>query len=101
MTTQSAGTLIEFHDPRAQPETEPDSYDLTVSLDKPMAIGLVANGFPDSVRFLDHVEKALAQAIPNATFHRYDKGDASSIVGDQMLADIKDECQAVVAAFGH
>ncbi|GIT68450.1 MAG: hypothetical protein Ct9H300mP26_1370 [Acidimicrobiales bacterium] len=51
--------------------------------------------------FLDHVEKTLAQAVPSASFVRYDKGDASSVVGGKMLEDIQTECQAVVAAYGH
>ena len=92
---------IEFHDPRGETETAPDTYNLSISLDSPVSIGLVANGFPDSVCFLDHVEKALAQEIPNATFVRYDKGDASSVLGETMLEDIADECNAVVAAYGH
>lgn len=94
-------TTIEYHDPRAEPQAEADPYELSISLDKPISIGLVANGFPDSVRFLDHVEKALAQEVPTATFVRYDKGDASSVVSGSMLDDIRNECHAVVAAYGH
>ena len=92
---------IEFHDPRGATEAEPDPYQLSIDLSRPITIGLVANGFPDSVRFLDHVEKALAQEIPTASFARYDKGDASSVVGGEMLVDITDRCDAVVAAYGH
>jgi hypothetical protein len=94
-------TTIEFHDPRAEPEAAPDPYELSIALDQPISIGLMANGFPDSVRFLDHVEKALAQEVPTATFVRYDKGDASSVVSESTLGDIRNECQAVVAAYGH
>ena len=94
-------TTIEFHDPRGEPETTPDPYDLSIDLSEPISIGLVANGCPDSVRFLDHVEKALAQEVPTATFVRYDKGDASAVVGGAMLDDISEECHAVVAAYGH
>jgi len=94
-------TATEFHDPRAQPKAVAEPYAIKVDLNKPLTIGLVANGFPDSVRFLDHVEKTLAQAVPTASFVRYDKGDASSVVGGKMLEDIQAECQAVVAAYGH
>ena len=97
MTTDA----IQYHDPRALPLNPAEPYELTVSLDKPLGIGLLANGFPDSVNFLDKVEKALAQVIPNASFHRYDKGDASSVASEAMLDEIQAECQAVVAAYGH
>ena len=91
----------EFHDPRAKPKAAPEAYELSADFTKPLSIGLVANGFPDSVRFLDHVEKTLGQAVPTASFVRYDKGDASSVVSERMLDDIQAECQAVVAAYGH
>jgi len=91
----------EFHDPRAEPQAVVEPYELDVDLERPMTIGLVANGFPDSVRFLDHVEKSLAQVVPAASFVRYDKGDASSVVSGSMLEEIQAECQAVVAAYGH
>ncbi|MDE0872297.1 MAG: hypothetical protein OSA88_00295 [Acidimicrobiales bacterium] len=91
----------EFHDPRADAQAVAEPYELEVDLGKPLTIGLVANGFPDSVRFLDHVEKSLGQVVPTASFVRYDKGDASSVVSGRMLEDIQAECQAVVAAYGH
>ena len=94
-------STIEFHDPRAEPQATADPYELSIDLSQPITIGLVANGFPDSVRFLDHVEKALAQEIPNASFARYDKGDASAVIGGRMLHDIEERCDAVVAAYGH
>jgi hypothetical protein len=93
--------MIEFLDPRGAPGTPIEPYQLRIDLDRPVAIGLLANGFPDSVRFLDQVERALGAAHPGATFHRFDKGDASSIVSDAMLDDLVDRCQAVVAAYGH
>ena len=94
-------STIEFHDPRGQTETPVDPYTLSIDIDRPITIGLVANGFPDSVRFLDHVEKSLAQEIPTASFARYDKGDASAVVSGGMLDDIAERCDAVVAAYGH
>ena len=44
-------TATEFHDPRAQPKAVAEPYEIKVDLNKPLTIGLVANGFPDSVRF--------------------------------------------------
>ena len=90
-----------FHDPRGAAKVAPEPYSLSTRLDEPITLGLVANGFPDSVRFLDHVEKALAERLPSASFVRYDKGDASSVVSGDMLNDVSSECGAVVAAYGH
>ena len=94
-------STVTFHDPRGEAKTAPEPYGLSTQLDQPITIGLVANGFPDSVRFLDYVEKALAERLPAASFNRYDKGDASSVVSESMLDDISAECGAVVAAYGH
>lgn len=94
--------MIEFLDPRAAPGTPVDLYELGIALgDAPVTIGLLANGFPDSVAFLDHVEKSLTALVPGARFERYDKGNASAVVSDQMLGEIVAECRAVVAAYGH
>lgn len=92
---------IEFLDPRAEPGAPIEAYELRADLDRPIEIGLLANGFPDSVSFLDAVEKALAAHVPAASFHRYNKMDATSVVSDAMLDSIVGECGAVVAAYGH
>lgn len=94
--------MIEFVDPRAEPGAPVEPYTLGLSdTDGPITVGLLANGFPDSVAFLDHVEKSLAATLPAASFRRFDKGNASSVISDEMLDDVVAECQAVVAAYGH
>lgn len=94
--------MIEFLDPRAEPSAPVEPYRLGIEVGEgPIDIGLLANGFPDSVKFLDRVEEALRNRLPEARFHRYDKGDASSVVSDAMLETIVAECQAAVAAYGH
>ena len=94
--------VIEFLDPRAEPGTPVEPFTLSIDLSSGGGdIGLLANGFPGSVAFLEHVAAALAEVVPGATFHRYDKGDASSVVSDEMLDTIVAECRAVVAAYGH
>jgi hypothetical protein len=93
---------VQFLDPRAEPGLPVDPYELTVDVAAgPVDIGLLANGFPDSVAFLDQVQAALAEALPEARFHRYDKGNPSITAPDQMLAEITAACSAVVAAYGH
>ncbi len=65
-------------------------------------IGLLANGFPDSIVFLDHVERALLAVAPAGTVvRRYAKPNASAVVSDQVLARMTDECEAVVTSYGH
>jgi len=92
---------IEFLDPRGASAVEPHEYDLEVSLRSGTTLGLLANGFPDSVEFLDAVEAAVGALRPDIGFSRYDKGNASAIANDDMLADIERRCDAVVAAYGH
>ncbi len=93
---------VQYLDPRAQPGQEAEPYQLSLDVeDGPVTVGLLANGFPDSVAFLDQVEVALAAVLPGARFRRYDKGNASAVASDQLLDGITAECQAAVTAYGH
>ena len=40
-------------------------------------IGLLANGFPDSVPFLDEVGKAIGRLRPGINLKAYNKGNAT------------------------
>jgi hypothetical protein len=93
--------MIEFHDPRAEPGATLEPYQLTAELTEGSTLGLLANGFPDSERFLDQLEASLACALPWLEVKRYNKGNASVIASDQVLAGISKECKAVVTAYGH
>lgn len=94
--------MIEYVDPRAEPGAPVEPYDLSVDLAVgPVTVGLVANGFPDSEAFLDQVEKALAAALPQASFERWNKGNASAMISDSMLDDVVARCDAVIGAYGH
>ena len=92
--------MIEFLDPRAEPAAEPEPYELAASLDGATA-GLLANGFPDSVNFLDRVAEVLIDLVPGIELRRYNKGNASVLADDQLLDGISKECKAVVTAYGH
>lgn len=93
---------ITFVDPRAEPGAAVEPYELRADLEtEGLTIGLLANGFPDSVAFLDQVQVALAQALPRAAFKRWDKGNASTVASTAMLAEMEASCHAVVAAYGH
>ena len=93
---------LQFLDPRAEPGTPVEPYALSIDLTGgPVHVGLLANGFPDSVAFLDEVGASLAEALPQVTLHRYDKGNASIVAPPELLAEVTSACQAVVAAYGH
>ncbi len=92
---------IQYHDPRATRLAPPVPYQLRAALDGPLTVGLLANGFPDSVAFLDAVEGALAAALPAASFRRYDKGNPSIPASEALLTRIAEECDVVASAYGH
>jgi hypothetical protein len=94
--------MITFVDPRSEPGAPVEPYELSIDVEaQPTTIGLVANGFPDSEEFLDQVEKALAVAVPTASFRRFNKHNASAMISDDMLDEVVADCQAVVGAYGH
>ena len=92
---------VEFHDPRGEPVAEPLAYDLTAELSEPISIALLSNGYPDAVAFLEKVRAAIEPGLGKATFRIYDKGDPTVSISDHMLAEIENECNAVISAFGH
>jgi hypothetical protein len=93
---------ILFHDPRARVGTPVEPYTLTIDWSAgPPSIGLLANGFPDSVAFLEEVQSVLALEIPTATTRLWNKGDASSVASDDLLSVISAEVEAVITAYGH
>ncbi len=93
--------MIHFHDPRAEPGVEPRPYDLTFDAEPETTVGLLANGFPDSERFLDCVAEVLEEQRPGLRIKRYNKHNASVLASDQILDGITAECKAVVTAYGH
>lgn len=92
---------ISFLDPRGESAVEPTPYTLSTVLEPGVTVGLLANGFPDSVEFLDAVGDAITALRPDIELARWNKGNASAVANDAMLAEIEAECAAVVAAYGH
>ena len=92
---------MQFMDPRGVPSRPIEPYELSAPLRPGDSIALFANGFPDSVAFLEHVEKALSRELPGVEFVHLDKGNASTLAGDDHLDTISDRCAAVVGAYGH
>ncbi len=93
-------TVIRFVDPRGVTAVEVAPYELHADLTD-ATIGLLANGFPDSVNFLSEVQNALEPLLPEASFASYDKGNASQLATPEMLAEIAATCSAVILAYGH
>jgi hypothetical protein len=97
--------MIEFHDPTGSSAQAAEAYslafDLTAESNAQATVGLLANGFADSERFLQLLGAAVTQRFPNLTLKVWNKGNASITAPESMLQEIKDSCQAVVAAYGH
>ena len=95
--------MIEFHDPRGESAVANTPYELSIQLrgTNQVTLGLLANGFPDSVNFLNRLGEAIAHKEPGIKLEHYDKGNASVAANDEMLADITQKCDAVIAAYGH
>lgn len=93
---------VTFVDPRGSADAAVLAYELSADLfAEPATVALLANGFPGSEAFLDAIEQAMASHVPTASFARYNKHNASALVSPDMLADIQERCDVVVAAYGH
>ena len=71
---------IQYFDPRAKLMAVAEPYVLRSDLNGPIVVGLLANGFPDSEAFLEVLEPALAERLPEASFRHFNKGNASILV---------------------
>ena len=91
---------IEYLDPKAEPAEPVTPYDLSAGSGT-LTVGLLANGFPDSVPFLDAVGESLRRVRPDVEVRAWNKGNASMVADDQFMGEITDDCDAVVAAYGH
>jgi len=93
--------VMEFLDPRGEPTAPISPYTATAAVRAGDTVGLFANGFPDSVAFLEHIGTALRREVPGLSVKLWNKGNASALASDQHLGEIQAECGAVVAAYGH
>jgi hypothetical protein len=92
--------MVRYLDPRVQPAEAPQAYRLFVG-DEPLTIGLLANGFADSVEFLDMVADEMSVPLTLSRRLRYNKRNWSQPAGDELLDEVAQSCGAVIAAFGH
>ncbi len=95
--------MISFLDPRAPSSAQNEPYTLAVDLPAQArgTIAFLANGFPDSVEFLNAISAVLKEKLPNLTMRHWNKGNASIPAPDEMLDDIEQSSIAVIAAYGH
>ncbi len=96
--------MIKYHDPRGQVATAAQPYELFYALAADGAgttVGLLANGFPDSENFLHTLGHALRQRFPKLEIKLWNKGNASIPAPQEMLDEIKAQCQVAIAAYGH
>lgn len=92
---------MEFLDPRGTPLAPIEPYRARAALAPGETVALFANGFPDSVAFLEHIGTALRRVVPGIDVKLWNKGNASALASDRQLGEIEAECTAVVAAYGH
>jgi len=95
--------MIEYHNPEASVgvDFQPYKLSLPVTGSNAVNLGFLANGFPDSVNFLNELQTAMQALEPGIEVHAYNKGNASVAASDQLLGEISGECQGVIAAYGH
>jgi len=93
---------IDYLDPSAEPGVPVEPYECRLAgEDSAPSIGMLANGFPDSVPFLQHLDAAIRTLLPGARFHHYNKRNPGIVCPPDLLAKIKAENNALVAAWGH
>ena len=91
---------VTFLDPTAEGGIPVEAYELFADTSGPITVGLIANAFPDGARFMDKLETVLAAAMPQASFRHYQKPNVAAVTEEQ-IAVISEECDAVIAAWGH
>ena len=97
--------MVTFHDPRGEVGTEMEpytlSYDVAANGGDGITVGLLANGFPDSENFLNAIGEALRQRLPKVNIRSWNKGNASIPAPQDMLDEMRTQCQVGIAAYGH
>ena len=83
------------------PEDSPYTGRLRWTPRGPVRIGLLANGFPDSVPFLEAVGKALEAAFPQITTQLWDKGNASITASDALVRRSAQRATGSSRLYGH
>ena len=96
---------VTFLDPTAEPGLPITPYELRADLvGGDVSIGLLANSFVDSEAFLRQIADHLAGLVPGATFVEYNKttvAGSAEPISETVAAGVRNECTAVITAYGH
>src|SRR5258707_927224 len=97
-----SGMTVGYLNPRGTSPIEHEVYDLRLdpALVSPV-IGILANGFIDSVAFAGYLGDAITAAQPGTRIVLENKGDPSTVVGGERLERMAAECNAVIGLYGH
>jgi hypothetical protein len=97
--------MIKYLDPRGSVATALEPYTLSFDLRNidcsKIKVALLANGFPDSVLFMEKIGTALRKKFSGMDTKIWDKGNAGVAASDEMLDEIVTDCQLAIAAYGH
>ena len=91
---------VTFLEPTAEGGIAVQPYELFANTSGPLTVGLVSNAFPDGTQFMHKLETELASAMPQATFRHYQKPSVAP-VSAELVDAITEECDVVLAAWGH
>ncbi len=92
---------IRFFDPRPPTSESRDGYAVAAPRGQARRIGLLANGFPDSMAFLDAVARSFTSAAPDTRFVRVEKLSPPTPLTAEQVRMLTDDCDGVIAAYGH
>lgn len=93
--------MIRFEDPRAPSAVPVSEYRLGHAMADDVRVAFLANGFPDSVPFLEALADALRERLPTLRAGHWNKGNASIPAPEAMLDEIERDADVLVAAWGH
>ena len=91
---------VTFLEPTAEGGIAVQPYELFANTSGPLTVGLVSNAFPDGTQFMHKLETELASAMAQATFRHYQKPNVAP-VSAELVEAITEECDVVLAAWGH
>ena len=91
---------VTFLEPTAEGGLEIEPYELFADTSTAITVGLLSNAFPDGTEFMHKLESELAAMMPQAAFRHYQKPNVAAVTGD-LIDVITDECDVVLAAWGH
>lgn len=94
--------VVRYFHPAAERLEPPEPYGLRLDMKAGgVVLGLVANGFAGSERFLDYLAEALTTFAPASEIRRYRKDDPTSKTPETMRLAIVSECDGIIGAYGH